>query len=71
MAHPAQVLDHIVPHKGDKTLFWDSANWQGLCEWCDKNIKRSVENAWLAGQGSMDLLSLNRKIPGWRHPRAR
>lgn len=24
-------VDHIVPHKGDMALFWDSQNWQPLC----------------------------------------
>lgn len=28
---PATDLDHIIPHKGDQTLFWDRENWQGLC----------------------------------------
>lgn len=29
----ATVVDHIIPHKGDKQLFWDSkSNWQSLCE---------------------------------------
>jgi 5-methylcytosine-specific restriction enzyme A len=27
----ATVVDHIVPHKGDMTLFWDSKNWQSMC----------------------------------------
>ncbi|MCY9266435.1 HNH endonuclease signature motif containing protein [Bacillus licheniformis] len=31
---PATVVDHIVPHKGDKKLFWDSSNWQPLCAPC-------------------------------------
>jgi 5-methylcytosine-specific restriction enzyme A len=31
---PATVVDHIVPHKGDKALFWDSTNWQSLCKPC-------------------------------------
>lgn len=30
----ALVVDHIVPHKGDKKLFWDSTNWQSLCVSC-------------------------------------
>ncbi len=25
------VIDHIVPHKGDMKLFWDSSKWQPLC----------------------------------------
>jgi 5-methylcytosine-specific restriction protein A len=30
---PATVVDHIIPHKGDKDLFWDSKNnWQPLCK---------------------------------------
>ena len=31
---PATVVDHIVPHRGDKALFWDSDNWQALCKEC-------------------------------------
>ncbi len=27
----ASVVDHIVPHRGNQTLFWDSENWQALC----------------------------------------
>lgn len=30
----AQVVDHIKPHKGDQTLFWDRKNWQPLCKQC-------------------------------------
>ncbi len=28
----AEVVDHIVPHKGDYSLFWDEKNWQPLCK---------------------------------------
>ena len=31
---PATEVDHIVPHKGDKKLFWDQNNWQSLCHEC-------------------------------------
>ncbi len=31
---PATVVDHIVPHKGDRNLFWDRNNWQSLCKQC-------------------------------------
>lgn len=30
----ATIVDHKVPHKGDKALFWDSTNWQSLCKPC-------------------------------------
>ena len=26
------MVDHIKPHKGDETLFWDETNWQALCK---------------------------------------
>jgi 5-methylcytosine-specific restriction protein A len=28
----ATVIDHIIPHKGDQALFWDTDNWQPLCK---------------------------------------
>lgn len=31
---PAQVVDHIVPHRGREQLFWDERNWQALCKAC-------------------------------------
>ena len=31
---PATVVDHIIPHRGDKALFWDVSNWQPLCKMC-------------------------------------
>jgi len=30
----ATVVDHIIPHRGDKALFWDENNWQSLCKRC-------------------------------------
>ena len=31
----ATEVDHIIPHKGDMKLFWNSdSNWQGLCRTC-------------------------------------
>jgi 5-methylcytosine-specific restriction endonuclease McrA len=29
---PATVCDHVVPHKGDPALFWNSGNLTGLCK---------------------------------------
>ena len=31
---PATVVDHIIPHRGDRKLFWDEQNWQPLCKSC-------------------------------------
>lgn len=30
----AAVVDHIIPHRGDSSLFWDESNWQALCKSC-------------------------------------
>jgi 5-methylcytosine-specific restriction protein A len=38
----AEVVDHIVPHRGDKKLFWDKGNWQSLCVPCH-NAKSARE----------------------------
>lgn len=31
---PATVVDHVIPHRGDKQLFWNEKNWQPLCKNC-------------------------------------
>lgn len=30
----ANVVDHIVDHRGNQDLFWDKANHQALCQPC-------------------------------------
>ena len=39
----ATVVDHVVPHKGDKQLFWDENNWQALCKRCH-DVKTASED---------------------------
>ena len=41
----ANVVDHIIPHRGDKKLFNDQTNWQALCETCH-NRKSASEGAF-------------------------
>jgi len=41
----AVVVDHITPHKGDKSLFWDSSNWQPLCKHCHDSYKQRLEKS--------------------------
>jgi len=40
---PATVVDHIVPHRGDSRLFWDTRNWQSLCKRCHDSEKQRIE----------------------------
>jgi 5-methylcytosine-specific restriction protein A len=39
----ATDVDHIIPHKGDKTLFFDEDNLQSLCHPCH-SAKTAREN---------------------------
>lgn len=39
----ATVVDHVVPHKGDLSLFWDRDNWQSLCKPCHDSVKAREE----------------------------
>lgn len=32
----AEHVDHVVPHRGDATRFWDPGNWQSLCAACHR-----------------------------------
>lgn len=59
----ATVVDHITPHRGDKALFWDSANWQSLCAECHSRFKQIEEKSGrLVGCG-LDGLPLDPKHP--------
>jgi len=46
----AQLVDHIVPHRGDQTLFWQSANWQSACAWHHNSIKPELERQFASGR---------------------
>lgn len=41
----ATVVDHKVPHRGDKALFWDKKNWQPLCKPCHDSFKQRAEKS--------------------------
>lgn len=45
----AELVDHVVPHKGDQTVFWDRAGWQSACRWCHDVVKQSLEARWARG----------------------
>lgn len=43
MTTQAEVVDHIIPHKGDTNLFWDIGNWQSLCKAHHDKAKQMME----------------------------
>ena len=41
----ATIVDHIVPHNGDRILFWAASNHQPLCKPCHDGDKQRIDNA--------------------------
>lgn len=57
---PATVTDHVVPHDGDKTLFWDRSNHQSACgTLCHSRVKQILETRWRRGELSAGDLRLD------------
>lgn len=51
---PADVVDHVIPHRGDMKLFWDPDNLQSLCAHCHNSEKQRQER-WSRGAGVKSL----------------
>ena len=51
-----EVVDHIQPHHGDQTRFWDQANWQPLCTWHHSVVKQSLEFSYQQGRLPLSAL---------------
>ncbi|MHA6646409.1 HNH endonuclease [Mesorhizobium sp. A623] len=43
--NPATTVDHIIRHRGDRSLFWNRANWQPLCTRCHSSVKQRQERS--------------------------
>ena len=56
---PTKVTDHIQPHRGSKTLFWDPLNRQPACRWHHDVVKQRLERMWDAGEIGVDELRLD------------
>jgi len=41
----ATTVDHRIPHRADRALFWDQGNWQSLCTSCHAGAKQSLERS--------------------------
>jgi hypothetical protein len=39
---PATIMDHVIPHKGDRSKFFRGP-FQPLCSWCHGSTKRTLE----------------------------
>ena len=43
----ANVVDHVIDHKGNQQIFWDEGNWQALCKVC--HDRKTAETVWHGG----------------------
>ena len=52
ITNAATEVDHVIPHKGNKVLFWDMSNWQGLCASCHSHKTATEDNGyWDSSEG--------------------
>jgi 5-methylcytosine-specific restriction protein A len=58
-AVPAEVVDHVEPHKGDMVKFWRTEMWQASCAWHHDKIKAQLEALFERGQATIDDLWLD------------
>lgn len=49
----ATVCDHVIPHKGDLTLFW-KGNLSSLCASCHSAVKQREEASGIVIGGDTD-----------------
>ena len=43
---PATVVDHIIPHKGNRKLFYDENNYQAMCHVCHNKKSANERQSW-------------------------
>lgn len=55
----AVLTDHVIPHQGDKALFWDRTNWQPVCRYHHDVVKQQLEAMWRGGKLSAAALRLD------------
>lgn len=59
----AEVVDHVLPHRGDMAVFWKADDWQALCNLCHETIKKPIEIRWLQGLVRDAEMRLDRAMP--------
>ncbi|WP_083255867.1 HNH endonuclease [Methylobrevis pamukkalensis] len=42
----ADMVDHVIAHKGDKRLFWSRANWQPMNRRCNSRKAAATEGGF-------------------------
>src|SRR5262245_6656859 len=55
----ADIVDHVVPHRGDRGLFRSVSNWQAVCHWHHNTVKAELERLFSRGEITAADLRLN------------
>lgn len=50
----ATLVDHLYPHRGDRTLFWRREWWVSSCGSCHSGFKQQIERT---GRSALDDLA--------------
>ncbi|KFL27041.1 holin [Devosia sp. 17-2-E-8] len=58
----AALVDHVEPHRGDQSKFWDTRHWQPCCRWHHDVVKQRLEVMWDRGQITTNDLWLNSSV---------
>lgn len=66
----ATVVDHIVPHRGDRVLFWSVDNLQALCFDCHNSAKAHQERDGFSPGCGVDGVPVDSEHPWNRRRRA-
>jgi 5-methylcytosine-specific restriction enzyme A len=53
------VVDHVMPHKGDRHLMWDRRNWQPACRFHHDVVKQRLEVMFAQGKIGANELRLD------------
>jgi 5-methylcytosine-specific restriction protein A len=61
-AVPAEVVDHVEPHKGDQAKFWNTKLWQPACRWHHDAIKPRLERMFESREIKVADLWLNSDV---------
>ena len=62
---PADMVDHIVAHKGDQRLFWDRTNWQPYNRRCNARKAAATEGGFGNPRGSRTPMRRPVGDDGW------
>jgi 5-methylcytosine-specific restriction endonuclease McrA len=62
----AEVVHHVIPHKGDPVLFW-SGKLESLCRHCHDGITQQVERSGFSNAIGTDGWPVDSKHPVYNH----